>query len=165
MALSVLNGVFDDALRHRLREELGLTYGPEVGVTTADLGDQGDLETYVQTSPADADRVADEIQSTARRLAQGGVTDAEIEAARKPLVAALSKKMATNQYWLDELSGADHPQDAIDDIRQRPQLLSAVTPDEVRRAAATWLMRKPIIVVITPAVAKTATGSTPATPR
>jgi zinc protease len=151
MALSVLKGVLDDALRHRLREELGLTYGANVSMTTPDFGDQGDLEAYVQTSPADADKVAGEIQAVARRLALGQFSDADVEAARKPLVAAMNQQMGTNLYWAGELSGAETLQDDIDEIRQTPILLAAVTPDEVRKVAMTWLVRKPLVVVVAPA--------------
>ena len=151
MALNVLKGVLDDALRHRLREELGLTYGPEVEMQTPDFGDQGVFEAYVQTSPADAEKVASEIQAVAQHIALGQITDAEVETARKPLLAALTQEMATNRYWAGELSGAEVLQDDIDEIRQVPVLLAQVTPDEVRKAAVTWLARKPLVVVVTPA--------------
>jgi len=165
MALNVLKGVFDDALRHRLREELGLTYGPEVVMKTPDFGDQGTFEAYAQTNPADADRVAGEIQAVAQRLALGRFSDAEVEAARKPLVAGLNQQMATNRYWAGELSGAENVQDDIDEIRQTPALLAAVTPDEVRKAAMTWLTRKPLVVVVTPAASKAAEATTAPTSR
>ena len=89
--------------------------------------------------------------ATAARLAAGQITDADVEAARKPMVAAMVRTMAENDWWASELVAAPQLQDSVDEINQTAALLSSVTPDEVRQAARTWLARKPLIVLVTPA--------------
>jgi zinc protease len=165
IALNLLKGVLDDAVRHRLREDLGLTYGPEVIMDSPDFGDQGSMEVYVATSPADAETVAREIKATAQRLALGQFSDADVETARTPLLAGFEKLTLTNKYWAGELSGAPDLQDDIDEIRQMPVLLAAVTPEEVRGAARAWLARKPLVVIVTPANSVAAAGRVRSAPR
>ena len=52
VSLLLLARVFDDALRHRLRQELGKTYGPNVETQMPDYADQGVLQARVETAPA-----------------------------------------------------------------------------------------------------------------
>ncbi len=151
VALIVMTRVLSDALRHRLREDLGLTYGPSVAMSSPDHGDQATIEAAVETSPADVEMVGREIQATAAKLASGQITDADVEAARKPMVAETEAAMATNIWWSRELVAAPQLQDSLDEINQTSALLSSVTPDEIRQAARSWLTRKPLVVVVTPA--------------
>jgi len=150
-ALHLLSRVLDNALRHRLREDLGLTYGPSVAMSSPDHGDQATIRVAVETSPADVEMVGRELQATAAKLASGQITDADIEAARTPMAAEIVEAMATNNWWAAELVAAPQLQDSLDEINQTSALLSSVTPDEVRQAARKWLARKPLVVLVTPA--------------
>jgi predicted Zn-dependent peptidase len=123
------------------------------------------MEVYVATSPADAETGAREIKATAQRLALGQFSDADVETARTPLLAGFEKLTLTNKYWAGELSGAPDLQDDIDEIRQMPVLLAAVTPEEVRGAARAWLARKPLVVIVTPANSVAAAGRVRSAPR
>jgi len=157
VAIMILGRVFEDALNHRLREDLGLTYGPNVTVKTPDFGDQGLLEVVVETTPADTDKVAAEIQAVANALAAGQVSDAEVETARRPLAALQDKAMRGNAYWAAALVAAPNLKDRTDEIVQVPALLASVTPTDVRKAAADWLKRKPLVILVDPTSAATVT--------
>lgn len=160
LAILILSRVFDAALRHRVRQELGQAYSPEVGIYTPDHADQGYLGAIVMTTPHDADLVLDETQKIAARLARGEFSDADIEDARKPLVAKYAADQNTNERLLSAISGSSVTDEGIDEFRAVPELLGQITPAEVRKAAADWLTRAPMAILIAPSAA---TASSPST--
>jgi zinc protease len=157
IALSLLTGIFDDALRHRVRQELGKSYAPTVQMVTPDNADQGYIEAVVETSREDAVTVVAEIRALALRLASGTFSDDNLEAARKPLEASLAKSAMTNGWWAGYLDGSSRIPAKLDEMVLMPDLVAKVTPAEVRKAAADWLMRSPLVIIATPE----ATGAKP----
>jgi zinc protease len=158
VSLLLLARVFDDALRHRLRQELGKTYGPNVETQMPDYADQGVLQARVETAPADVDLVRAETETMARQLAAGGVTDEALEAARKPIVAELDAQLRKNRGWAGFLSGSSTSDDGLEQLRVYEAMAASVSLAEVKAAAATWLTRHPIVVVVSPT---TAVGAKP----
>jgi zinc protease len=67
VSLMLLQKVFDNKLRHRIRQEMGKSYAPAVSMFTPDNADQGYIQALVETSPQDADLVRAEIGGIAAR--------------------------------------------------------------------------------------------------
>jgi zinc protease len=151
VALTLLTEIFNNELRHRIRQELGETYSPTVELNTPDEADQGYLEALVETSLPDADNIRTEILAMARRFAHGDISDDVIEAARAPLLARMKAETATNQWWVAYLNSSASLPSKLVEMIQVPQLTADVTPAEIRKAAADWLARVPLTVVATPA--------------
>jgi len=156
IALDLLNQVFNDLLRRRVRVELGKAYGPSVRIRMPDDADQGQMTAVVETTPADVDAVLAEIRALARRLAAGDLPDDVVETARAPLVAASLAQMKTNAFWASNLSGSATRDPQLADMFSTIDLEQAVTPDEVRKAAKVWLSSDPIVGISTPASQATA---------
>lgn len=150
VALVLASRVFDSALRHRIRQELGKSYAPSVDLYAPDRADQAYIQAAVETSLMDLDDLLIETRSVARKIANGEFSDAEIESARKPLVANLLARESTNAWWLDGLVGSSVNQDGLNDMRTYRSLVSVVTAAEVRKAAATWLSHAPFLAIATP---------------
>ena len=140
-ALNLLEGVFQDALRHRVREALGKSYSPAVSLAMPDYADQGSLTVMVETSPADAEAVAAEIEQLAADLARGGVTAQALEEVRTPLLAGRAKERETNTWWLQTLDGSARHPEWLKDAVEWERMIRSITLAEVQRAAATWLSR------------------------
>ena len=157
-ALQLLGGVFSDALRRRVREALGKSYSPGVGVSMPDYADQGTLQALVETSPADAEAVAAEIKKLAAELAAGGVTAEALEEVRKPMLDRAAKRKETNSWWLQTLDGSYRHPEWMKDQLEWETLMRAITVAEVQQVAKTWLSKPSITVFATPQT-RTAAGA------
>jgi zinc protease len=149
-SLLLLSHVFDNALRHRVRQELGKSYAPAVELYTPDHSDQGYMHAVVETTPHDIDQVLVETRRVAERLSQGDFSDDDVEAARKPLLAELAARKTSNDWWLAGLTDSSRTHDALDEMRDLEGLVSSITPAEMRAAAAKWLTRTPLVVIALP---------------
>ena len=152
-ALQLLEGVFQDALRRRVREALGKSYSPSVSLSMPDYADQGTLSAMVETSPADAEAVAIEIRKLAADLAAGGVSAAAVEDVRKPLLEGRAKQRETNGWWLSALDGSAQRPEWLKDAVQWERLIASLSREEVQAAASAWLTRPAITAFATPAPA------------
>jgi hypothetical protein len=63
----------------------------------------------------------------------------------------------TNGWWAGYLDGSSRIPAKLDEMVLMPDLVAKVTPAEVRKAAADWLMRSPLVIIATPE----ATGAKP----
>ena len=75
-ALWLMSSMFQDALRHRLREDMGETYAPAAEMTLEDNGDQGFIAVYVECEPERAQAVLEAVRGVAADFAAGRI-DAE----------------------------------------------------------------------------------------
>jgi zinc protease len=150
-ALKLVAAIFDTELRQRVRTELGKSYAPNVSTDTPDEADQGLLAATIAANPADLDGLVVEAQATARRIAAGGITAEMLEAARRPMLTQAAALRGRNAWWTAALDGsARNPALLVEAAGFQP-LLESLTLDQVKAAAATWLSRPPIVVIVTPA--------------
>jgi zinc protease len=153
-AINLAARVLSDELRHRVRQELGKTYTPQVMVQAPDRADQAFVVATLETAPGDLDPVAAEIVKSAQKLAApDGITPEMLERARQPLLTALDAHRQTNAWWLDAMDGSAAEPGLTTDATDQQRLYREITLDEVRKAAATWLSRPPLVTTVAPAVA------------
>lgn len=153
VALTLLGEVFDNALRHRVRQDLGKSYAPDVGLYSPDHADQAYMQATVLTEPADVDQVLAATRGVARKLAAGDFTDEDVEDARKPILAKLAEEQNSTDRLAAALSGSSIRSDGLDEWREVPKLLATVTPAEIRKAAADWLSHAPLVIEVMPRAA------------
>lgn len=153
-AIELLSAVFDDELRHAVRERLGKVYSPSVALASADRGDEAYVTAWVETTQADLPAVEAEMRAVAARLAAGEITPQMLEAARKPLQALVVADLAGNDWWASQLQSSSRDPNAPQALVEAPAILAALDLDEVKRAAATWLGPSPLVVIATPEIAK-----------
>lgn len=149
-ALTLLAAVFADELRHSVRERLGKTYAPLVLADTPDDADQGEMIALVETYPADLDAVRDEVRAVAARLAGGDISTEILEAARTPLLAEARATAQTNAWWAGALLASSTYDQGLRDAVAYQGMIGAITVADLRKAAATWLSRPPIVVTARP---------------
>jgi zinc protease len=150
MAVNLLGRILNDALRTRVRVELGKTYSPDVDVSMPDNADQGQMLAMVETSPADVEQVVGEIRKIAQKLAAGDLPDDAIEASRAPLVNAMQGRYQDNAFWASGLNGSALRDPDLADFLSLVTLMRSITPAEVRKAAADWLSSEPIVMIAMP---------------
>lgn len=139
--LNLLGEVFNDRLRQKVREELGDAYNPWVGSTASDLfAGYGYLQSNVTIDPPRARQVADIIVQIAADLAAKGVTDEELERAKKPVLTSLRESSRTNSYWLGSvLARAQTRPEVLEWCRTRYADNESITATELSELASRYL--------------------------
>lgn len=154
-AIKLVASVFDNALRQRIREEMGKTYSPNVMSTGPDFGDQGALTVSIEAAPRDLESLVAEARAIAARLAAGEVTPVMLEAARRPLLANVDAVRETNDWWAGAMGGSANTPAVLREALDYEPLMSALTVEDLKAAAAKWLSRPPIVSMAYPGDAAT----------
>lgn len=154
--LSLLGEVLNDRLRVKVREELGDAYSPGAGSAPSDVyPGYGYMQAGVEIDPPRAKTVADLIVEIANDLAEKGVTEDELERAKKPLLTSLRESARTNSYWLNAvLSRAQERPQVLDWCRSRYSDFEGITKAELDALAKTYLgSTRASRVIVLPAAA------------
>ncbi|MEY4938423.1 MAG: hypothetical protein RIQ93_158 [Verrucomicrobiota bacterium] len=161
--LNLLSEVFTDRLRIKVREEMGDAYSPGAGSNPSDLyPGYGYLTANVTIDPPRAKAVADLLVEIARDLAEKGVTEDELERAKKPVLTSLRESARTNGYWIGNvLARAQERPEMLDWSRSRYADMEAISKADLDALAKTYLRSdRASRVMVLPAapVAKTPPG-------
>jgi zinc protease len=148
--LSLLSRVLRDAITDRLRQTLGKTYAPNIGLETPRSGDQGAMNVQVATTPKDAGLVREEILRIAADLASKGVDEAALGRARAPWLASLAAQRTYNGWWLNLLSGSVRDPARLIMSRNDVARIASLSRAEVDAAARRWLAPGPYVVTVLP---------------
>jgi predicted Zn-dependent peptidase len=107
----------------------------------------------LEPSATDVDQVIAAAKRIAGELASGTVTQAELDAARTPLVAARVQSQKVNEPWASILSLTNRYPVAMYELVRYDEDMAAIGLADVRKAAATWLKREPLVGRALPAPA------------
>lgn len=137
--LNVLNyivggGGFNSRLMEEVRVKRGLTYGISTYLDDAKYSEA--WYGSVATANATAAEVINLIQSVWSDIAQNGVTEAEVKAAKDYLSGAYYVSMKSNKDVASRLSGVMRYDLGIDYLTARNDKIAAVTRDRVNALAA-----------------------------
>jgi zinc protease len=155
-ALQLLAGIFRERLFQEARVRMGKVYETQVANPMPDYGDEGWLAAQIQASPADLDSVVLVARHIAADLAAGAIRQDEMDRARQLLVAEREPLKNQNAVWAGLISHVRDNPDVFDELLLYSTQMAALTLDDVRAAAATWLKREPMLVRALP---QPATGS------
>jgi zinc protease len=144
-SLNLLAAIYQNRLIQQVRGLLGKTYSPQVVNPMPDNADQGYMAAAIETSAADLDQVVAASKRIAAELANGTVTQEEVDAARTPLVAARVQSQKLNEPWASILSLTGRYPEAMYELVRYDADMAAITAEDVRRVAATWLKREPLV--------------------
>lgn len=150
-ALGLVSTLLREQVRDEVREALGASYSPSTGISLPDASDQGALTVSVATSPQQTEAVRAAVRRVVDRLvAEGGVTQTELDAARTPILDRIDDNRRTNSWWFGVMNGsAAEPQGVIDAL-EWPEDYRTLTVAEVQAAATRWLSKAPIEAVALP---------------
>jgi zinc protease len=133
-----------------IRQRLGKAYSPQVSVDLSRGGDQGALTVAIDTAPDATDIVAGELRKIAHQLADGGITDAMLERARRPLLDNGATREISNPWWIAMLDGSWAHPDQIATAKTWETDYEGITLDEVKAEAHKYLAETPLIVIAAP---------------
>lgn len=139
-------GGFGSRLMHELRERRGLTYGVSTWLAPDDYG-----WTYMgrfSTSNARAAEALDLVRAEWRRIAEGGVSEAELDAAKRYMTGAYPLRFDGNGRIAQQLLGLQVAGMPIDYVSRRNGLIEAVTTEDIARVARRLVQPDALTVVV-----------------
>ncbi len=160
--LNMLGEVFTDRLRIKVRQELGDAYSPGAGSAASDTyPGYGYLQAGVTVDPPRAKQVADIIVAIAADIAAKGVTEDELERAKKPVLTSLRESARTNGYWIGNvLNRAQERPEVLDWCRSRYADNEKITTAELNELAKAYLSAERVSrVIVVPTGTKPATAT------
>jgi zinc protease len=138
--VALLGDVIDLRLTEELRENQGATYSPSVGWNASDVWTGwGYLSARVEIPPALIDGFYRDVRKIAADLRDKPPTADEMDRARKPRLERLIKSRETNDYWLEELAGAQTDPRRLAATRSVLAGYERITPQDVQAAARRYL--------------------------
>jgi zinc protease len=159
--LDLLAAIVQDQAIDDIRQRLGKAYSPAVNVDLGRGGDQGALSVAIDTAPDATDIVAGELRKIAQQLADGDITDAMLERARRPLLDEGATREISNPWWIAMLDGSwEHP-DQIATAKTWESDYETISLDEVKAAAKRWLAPEPLMVIAAPSTQAANTAARP----
>lgn len=141
LALSLMRDILEMRLRDAIREELGATYGVEVGQAT-DREPEPSYAIMVSFSadPARLDSLTNRIFSEIEKLQSNGVTAEEVAKVKETQRRQWETSMKQNGYWVGQIAGRDMAGEPVSDVLSFPVRLEKMTAGQIQRASL--LMRK-----------------------
>jgi zinc protease len=113
--LGLLGDVLADRLRVKIREELGGAYSPGAASSASDTyPGYGWIYASITVDPTAAGMIADATIAIADDLQRHGVTEDELDRAKRPLLTSLRDSLRNNGYWLGSVLGR---------AQERPEIL------------------------------------------
>ncbi len=161
--IRVMAQIVENRLVEGLRETEGATYSPQASATASQVfAHYGYVSSAVEIPPAKISAFYDDLAKISADLKAQDVSADELQRAKKPLIEGLEKARQTNEYWLEQLSGAQDDPRKLDAVRTVQQSLEQVDAAAVRRAAQAYLQGDKLWrLVITPAASAPAKASAP----
>jgi zinc protease len=139
-------GGFGSRLTEELREQRGLTYGVYTSLVPGDFG-----WLYLGGFSSANDRVAEAlalVRAEWRRMAEQGVTEAELEAAKRYLTGAYPLRFSSNGGIANQLLGIQTAGLGLDYVNVRNDLVEAVTVEDIARVAKRILKPEKLTTVV-----------------
>jgi zinc protease len=150
-AIHLLRSIFETRLLRQVRVVMGKVYAPSVGLATPDNADQGMLAVTLEAAPEDIRPLVEATRAVAGDLAKGAISQEELDAARTPVLASSDQALRENGAWASMIAFAGADRAAMRELTGLREDLEALTLDDVRRAAATWLTPAPALSRALPA--------------
>jgi zinc protease len=145
-AIGLLRSILETRLLHQVRVVMGKVYSPSVTSQMIDQADQGALIATLEARPEEIVPLVAAARAVAAELAAGKISQEELDAARTPILASSDQSLRDNAAWAAGISHTVREPDALRELTGFHADLEAVTLDDVRRAAATWLTPTPMLV-------------------
>ncbi len=131
-----------------IREEEGGTYGAGVRVQTNKLP-KGNYVLTVQfdCDPENAERLTQIVLREIQVLRTDGPKDDQVRNFKENKLKTWKESLEENNFWMSNLANADFNGDNLGDFMNYPGLVSAVTPEMVKEAAARYFNGDNLIII------------------
>lgn len=151
-ALAVLNQAFGGGMASRLfqevRERRGLAYS--VYSYRSAYDEVGAYSVYVGTGPDKAHETLDVVRDLLAEVVADGLADHEVDEAKGALRGATALGLESSSSRMHRIGRAELVEGEVPSLDELQDRVAAVTPDDVRRAAARMLDGPAVLSVVGP---------------
>ncbi|MEM7689370.1 MAG: insulinase family protein [Pseudomonadota bacterium] len=157
VTLQVLGRIMRLELTDRIREELGQAYSPSAGVSLSRIyKDYGTITINVSLEDTQIEAAREAINTLLDDLTSDGITEDLIDRARKPLLERHENALKGLGGYTSLTARAQTEPERIDRFFTYPQVLEAVTVDDLKAAAIKYLQPEDAVtfLVVPSATAK-----------
>ncbi|MFC1543915.1 M16 family metallopeptidase [Gemmatimonadota bacterium] len=163
--LSSMVGVLDIMLREKIREELGGTYGVNVGGGAARIPEpQYSINVIFGSDPERLDELVEVIFDEMEKLKAEGPSEENMQKVTEAQRRSRETNLKENSYWIAQIEAWDKLDGDYTRILNYEELIDAITPEMVREAARLYLdMENYIQVSLVPEEVPPASEPSPAT--
>jgi zinc protease len=139
-AANVAGAILRNRLIDQFRIAEGSTYSPQGEVDLSrSIPGYGFAYLYVGTTPAKVEHFFELVDKITADLGNGDVSSDELTRAKVPIIEAVKRSQQANGYWVQNLRDAQTDPRRLDRIRKGISGYEAVTADDVRAIASTYL--------------------------
>lgn len=133
---SMIRRVFQNRMTEIIREDMGLTYSPSASLRYSRVNvDYGYMSASMTSDPQFFAAFEKAAQEIAADLRSGGITQDELDRARKPVMESFERSEKENGSWLGLVAYSQTDTDALDWRRSRVKAYTALTPADLDKAA------------------------------
>jgi zinc protease len=146
--LRSLADVLEIKLREDLREELGGTYGVSVIPSPTRIPrEEYTVRISFGSAPDRVTQLVDAIFARIDSIATAGPDEKELAKIRETVIRTRETDLKENGYWLGQLAGYQQNGEDLRGIVETSDLISLLTTDRLKQAAARYLDRKNFVRV------------------
>lgn len=139
---------FTSRIPRILRDEQGLAYSTFSNITSSAGLDPGRFIAYIGTAPDNLDRAINGLRGEIARIVDAGVTEEELEIAKSYLTGNFVFRFQKNSQVADFLIEAEIYELGFDYLDRFPELIRAVTVEDVNRVTRTYIDPENLTTVV-----------------
>lgn len=133
----LVSEVFQNRMIDVIREELGLAYSPSASASFSQLSDgYAYFSASITADPQFFDAFEKASKQIAAEMKKGGITQDELDRARKPVIESFQRSERENSSWLGLVARAQTEPEKLDWRRARTAGYSAITTEQLDAIAA-----------------------------
>ncbi len=148
-ALALATRILSTRMTKQIREQAQLVYSISAGARPGStLPGFGQVSASSSTDPGKVAALVEKIAAMYAELAKSGVTEEELEIAKKQMANTMDEQMREPGYWMGRLSQLDFRGAKIDDILNAPAAYQAFTAEQVQAAWVKYYAPENTFVVV-----------------
>lgn len=146
--MSLLSRIFTNRMTDTIREDLGLAYSPSAGANFSRLYDgYAYFSASITADPQFFEAFEKASNQIAADMRAGGITQDELDRARKPLMESFERAERENGSWLGLVTRSQTSPEQLEWRRSRRDVYAALTTAELDKAAASMFAPDTLHVV------------------
>ncbi|HXG92078.1 MAG TPA: pitrilysin family protein [Blastocatellia bacterium] len=139
---------FTSRIPRILRDEMGLAYTTFANMTSSAGLDAGRFVAYIGTSPENLERAIAGLRAEIERIAREPVSEHELDVAKNYLTGSFVFHFQKNSQIADFLAQAEMYNLGFDYLERFPEMIRAVTIDDITRVAREYLHPERLVTVV-----------------
>ena len=146
---SLIRQIFQNRMTEIIREDMGLTYSPRAALRfDKNNVDYGYMSASMTSDPQYFEAFETAAKEIAADIRSGGITQDELDRARKPLLESFQRARKENSNWIRLVAKSQSRPETLEWRRSRLKTFETMTTSELDKAAKDLFDAESLHVVI-----------------